>query len=69
MNKSQKPITLQQFYNEFLKFVKGNEKRWEKNEKQLKRIEKKLDYSVDYLDNQILSDHKRITKLEQVTIH
>ena len=81
-------ITLEKFYAEFMRFVRGNdkrcesnekrwesnEKRWESNEKRwqtnaktLQRIEKKLDYSVDFLDKEILTDRKRITKLENIT--
>lgn len=74
-------ITLEKFYAEFMRFVRGNDKRWESNEKRwesnekrwqtnaktLQRIEKKLDYSVDFLDKEILTDRKRITKLENIT--
>jgi hypothetical protein len=35
--------------------------------KDLKRIEKKVDYMVDFLDREILKDRKRIEKLEEKT--
>lgn len=77
-----KKITLEKFYQEFVKSVRNNEKRWEDNEKRwvsnekrwqqntqtLKRLEKKIDKSTDFLDREVMANRRRIIRLETTVL-